>query len=81
MSGQALNLICGDCSIRFWEAWSGLCGRTINQQPHWVGVVGTIRGDDDGRSCVGTAPQKQVNRLAISPDKRILAAAGHNAVR
>ncbi len=26
-------------------------------------------------------PQKQVNRLAISPDKKILAAAGFNAVR
>ena len=25
--------------------------------------------------------QKQVNRLSISPDKRILAAAGYNAVR
>ncbi|KAG7531881.1 hypothetical protein FFLO_04027 [Filobasidium floriforme] len=48
-----------DHTIRFWEALSGICARTINQQPHW----------------------KQVNRLAISPDKRILAAAGHNAVR
>lgn len=28
-----------------------------------------------------TLSQKQVNRLAISPDKRILAAAGYNAVR
>lgn len=26
-------------------------------------------------------PKKQVNRLSISPDKRILAAAGYNAVR
>lgn len=25
-----------DHTIRFWEAWSGICGRTINQQPHWV---------------------------------------------
>ncbi len=32
-------------------------------------------------SNVPSDEQKQVNRLAISPDKRILAAAGHNAVR
>jgi hypothetical protein len=28
--------IADDHTIRFWEAWSGICGRTINQQPHWV---------------------------------------------
>ncbi|WVW82543.1 hypothetical protein I302_104554 [Kwoniella bestiolae CBS 10118] len=48
-----------DHSIRFWEAWSGICYRQITLQPQW----------------------KQVNRLAISPDKAYLAAAGNGAVR
>ncbi|KAJ3333484.1 TOR complex subunit lst8, partial [Gonapodya sp. JEL0774] len=46
-----------DHTIRFWEALSGLCVRTINY------------------------PDSQVNRLAISPDKRFLAAAGNPHVR
>ncbi|CDO72889.1 hypothetical protein BN946_scf185002.g74 [Trametes cinnabarina] len=44
-----------DHEIRFWEAWSGICSRTIP------------RASEAG----------QVNRLAISPDKRLLAAAIH----
>ncbi|CAD6575329.1 MAG: TOR complex subunit lst8, partial [Tremellales sp. Tagirdzhanova-0007] len=48
-----------DHSIRFWEAWSGICYRQIALQPQW----------------------KQVNRLAISPDKTFLAAAGNTLVR
>ncbi|EIW72401.1 G protein beta subunit-like [Tremella mesenterica] len=48
-----------DHSIRFWEAWSGICYRQIPLQPQW----------------------KQVNRLAISPDKSHLAAAGNASVR
>ncbi|KAI0647234.1 WD40 repeat-like protein [Trametes meyenii] len=44
-----------DHEIRFWEAWSGICSRTIP------------RAGESG----------QVNRLAISPDKRLLAAAIH----
>ncbi|KAH8919386.1 WD40 repeat-like protein [Atractiella rhizophila] len=46
-----------DNTIRFWEAWSGMCSRVINH----------------GGS--------QVNKLAISPDKRFLAAAGNSSVR
>ncbi|KDN45753.1 WD40 repeat-like protein [Tilletiaria anomala UBC 951] len=46
-----------DHTIRFWEAWSGICSRTIQH------------------------PDSQVNRLAISPDKRWLAAAGMGKVR
>lgn len=46
-----------DHTIRFWEAWSGICSRTIQHS------------------------DSQVNRLAISPDKRFLAAAGHTHVR
>ncbi|MCO5583302.1 hypothetical protein L7F22_037212 [Adiantum nelumboides] len=46
-----------DHTIRFWEAWSGICSRTIQHA------------------------DSQVNRLAISPDKRYLAAAGNNQVR
>ncbi|KAL7419340.1 TOR complex subunit lst8 [Cryptotrichosporon argae] len=48
-----------DHTIRFWEAWSGICYRQIPLQPQW----------------------KQVNRLAISPDKNFLAAAGNAHVR
>ncbi|KJA18565.1 hypothetical protein HYPSUDRAFT_144904 [Hypholoma sublateritium FD-334 SS-4] len=44
-----------DHEIRFWEAWSGICSRTISR----------------------TGESGQVNRLAISPDKRFLAAAIH----
>ena len=46
-----------DHTIRFWEALSGICSRTI---PH---------------------PESQVNRLCISPDKRLLAAAGAEEVK
>jgi len=50
---QEVLLVTGsfDRDIRFWEAWSGICSRTIS------------RSGDSG----------QVNRLAISPDKRSLA--------
>jgi G protein beta subunit-like protein len=47
-----------DHEIRFWEAWSGICSRTI------------ARSGETG----------QVNRLAISPDKRLVAAAIHKRV-
>ncbi|KAF8350827.1 WD40 repeat-like protein [Amanita rubescens] len=47
-----------DHEIRFWEAWSGICSRTITR----------------------TGESGQVNRLAISPDKRLLAAAIHKKV-
>ncbi|PAV16211.1 WD40 domain containing protein [Pyrrhoderma noxium] len=47
-----------DHEIRFWEAWSGICSRTIAR----------------------SSEQGQVNRLAISPDKRLLAAAIHKKV-
>ncbi|ORX56688.1 WD40 repeat-like protein [Piromyces finnis] len=46
-----------DHTIRFWEALSGICLRTVQH------------------------PDSQVNRLAISPDKRYLAAAGNPHVR
>lgn len=46
-----------DHTIRFWEAWSGACSRSIQH------------------------PGSQVNKLAISPDKRVLAVAGHSSVR
>jgi len=47
-----------DHEVRFWEAWSGICSRTIQ------------RSGESG----------QVNRLAISPDKRLLAAAIYTKV-
>ena len=46
-----------DHTIRFWEALSGICSRTIQH------------------------PESQVNRLCISPDKKLLAAAGHEDVK
>lgn len=46
-----------DHTIRFWEALSGICIRTIQH------------------------PDSQVNKLAISSDKKLLAAAGNPAVR
>ncbi|KAJ3130968.1 TOR complex subunit lst8 [Physocladia obscura] len=46
-----------DHTIRFWEALSGICVRTIQHT------------------------ESQVNRIAISPDKRFLAAAGNPHVR
>ncbi|KAL5486114.1 LST8 [Sanghuangporus weigelae] len=47
-----------DHEIRFWEAWSGICSRTIAR----------------------SGEQGQVNRLAISPNKRLLAAAIHKKI-
>lgn len=60
-SSLSVILVTGsyDHEIRFWEAWSGICSRTI------------ARGGESG----------QVNRLAISPDKRLLAAAIHKKVK
>ena len=53
-----LILIAGyDHTIRFWEALSGICSRTIQHS------------------------ESQVNRLCISPDKRLLAAAGSEEVK
>jgi len=46
-----------DHTIRFWEALSGICSRTIQH------------------------PDSQVNKLCISPDKRFLAAGGHQHVK
>lgn len=46
-----------DQTIKFWEALSGICSRTIQH------------GD------------AQVNRMAITPDKRFLAAAGARSIR
>jgi len=59
-SEMSVVLVTGsyDHEIRFWEAWSGICSRTI------------ARSGESG----------QVNRLAISPDKRLLAAAIHKKV-
>ncbi|KAF9532315.1 WD40 repeat-like protein [Crepidotus variabilis] len=47
-----------DHEIRFWEAWSGICSRTIAR----------------------TGESGQVNRLAISNDKRFLGAAIHKKI-
>ncbi|KIM29570.1 hypothetical protein M408DRAFT_305544 [Serendipita vermifera MAFF 305830] len=47
-----------DHEIRFWEAWSGICSRTIAR----------------------TGESGQVNRIAISPDKRFIAAAIHKKI-
>ncbi|KAI0687132.1 WD40 repeat-like protein [Cytidiella melzeri] len=49
-----------DHDIRFWEAWSGICSRTISR--------------------TNETSQQQINRLAISPDKRLLAAAIYKKV-
>jgi target of rapamycin complex subunit LST8 len=46
-----------DHTIRFWEATTGICWRTI---PH---------------------SDSQVNKLEISPDKKLLAAAGNPHIR
>lgn len=135
-----------DNTIRFWEAWSGVCSRTVNHPDH-VSVRGERRGgvggagwwliegrrlvhreaDDDSffdsfpvvslhprfhcrsspragtpsaspsttfappstacppvpftRYPSGSAHLQQVNRLAISPDKRYLAAAGNGTIK
>ncbi|TCD66679.1 TOR complex subunit lst8 [Steccherinum ochraceum] len=58
-----------DKEIRFWEAWSGICSRTIER----------TRSGETGLMVHG-APEQQINRLAISPDKRLLAAGIHKKV-
>ena len=53
MSSEVVLASAGyDHTIRFWEALSGICLRTIQHA------------------------DSQVNKLAIAPDKRFLAAAG-----
>lgn len=52
-----------DRNIRFWEALSGICSRTISLDSLVTKVTG---------------PCTNVNRLCISPDKRFLAAAVNN---
>ena len=46
-----------DHSIKFWDANSGLCRRSI------------------------TYPDSQINRLAITPDRKYLGVAAHNVVK
>jgi WD40 repeat protein len=57
MSSLVLATAGYDHAIRFWEATSGVCSRTI---PH---------------------ADSQVNRLEISQDKKLLAAAGNPSIR
>ena len=70
-----------DNTIRFWEAWSGICSRTI-QHPESVRASSFFvraRAVTDGVLHVGMV--QQVNRLAISPDKRLIAAAGNQTIK
>ncbi|KAL7753885.1 TOR complex subunit lst8 [Sorochytrium milnesiophthora] len=58
MTQSVLLITAGyDHTIRFWDALSGVCARTIQH------------------------PDSQVNSLAISPDKRFLAAAAYGHLR
>jgi target of rapamycin complex subunit LST8 len=59
-----------DHTIKLWEPISGACSRTI---PYLDSVFPSGRPYSNGA--------QQVNRLAISPDKRFLAAAGNQHVR
>jgi G protein beta subunit-like protein len=82
-----------DHSIRFWEAWSGICHRQIALNQAWVRVLcchGQCRAPETtllSCSCGLTSielqltHQRQVNRIAISPDKNFVAAATHTSVR
>lgn len=69
-----------DNTIRFWEAWSGVCSRTLNHQEHvsFARLLFTCGGLLHPDIVIRL---QQVNRLAISPDKRFLAAAGNGTVK
>lgn len=75
-----------DHTIKFWEAWSGICGRTI-QNADSVRPFSTrflfsaLETHFLFSPCCSCPPQKQVTRLAISPDKKVLAVAGHTHVK
>lgn len=61
---MAVILVTGsyDHEIRFWEAWSGICSRTIARTGE-AGVSGSFREFSDPHRTL-----QQVNRLAISPE-------------
>jgi G protein beta subunit-like protein len=63
-SSMAVILVTGsyDHEIRFWEAWSGICSRTIARTGE-AGVSGSFREFSDPHRTL-----QQVNRLAISPE-------------
>ena len=65
-----------DNTIRFWEAWSGICSRTIQ---HPESVSDPVDSAEDMLSLLCRI--QQVNRLAISPDKRYIAAAGNQVIK
>lgn len=68
-----------DNTIRFWEAWSGICSRTI-QHPESVSAYSDMKQLELTRA--GHLERfQQVNRLAISPDKRHIAAAGNQTIK
>ena len=67
-----------DHSIKFWEAWSGICSRTI-QSAESVRTQAAHAGRPE--ELLKRMRQKQVTRIAISPDKKVLAVAGYNHVR
>ncbi|KAM7264521.1 hypothetical protein ACFE04_002204 [Oxalis oulophora] len=67
-----------DHTIRFWEAKSGRCYRTIqypdSSMEHFQFLLALI-------SFCAFKQAQQVNRLEITPDKRYLAAAGNPHIR
>lgn len=76
-----------DHTIRFWEAPSGRCYRTLQypdsvcahaRAPPRAQSWGSRRA---ARRPAAHNPVQQVNQLAISPDKRFIAAAGNPHVR
>ncbi|KAG6379060.1 hypothetical protein JVT61DRAFT_11496 [Boletus reticuloceps] len=57
-----------DHEIRFWEAWSGICSRTIARSGEsGVSIVFQSHRCVQIRSYLRSSYQ-QVNRLAISPE-------------
>ncbi|KAG8145423.1 putative Target of rapamycin complex subunit lst8 protein [Naja naja] len=74
-----------DHTVRFWQAHSGICTRTVQHQDSVsfgaLGRGGGVRGL--GRLPPGflnRAPQ-QVNALEITPDRTMVAAAGYQHIR
>ncbi len=59
-----------DHSIRFWEAWSGICYRQITLQPQWVRPLpvsqeGSLTGGMASRSRSTDWPSVPIRRISL----------------
>ena len=69
-----------DHTVRFWEATSGICYRTLQHADSQVSYRHRAPANTATVAAEGQ-PRSQVNKLEITADKQILAAAGNPQIR